>query len=135
MFFTTWYGVYSRQNSQIAFATAGHHAALLFTDPNIPGIELRTANAAIGATERLTYEKEIQHIADKSYIYVFSDGVYEFVQADGSQWRFSDFAKFLGTIHKGERRDLMRLVDAAKTKKQAELFEDDFTILKVSIEK
>jgi sigma-B regulation protein RsbU (phosphoserine phosphatase) len=135
MFFTTWYGVYSQQNSQIAFATAGHHAALLFTDPNLPGIELRTANAAVGAIESLTYEKEIRHIAGKSYIYVFSDGVYEFVQADGSQWRFSDFAKFLETIHKGERWDLMRLVDAAKTKKQAEFFEDDFTILKVSIEK
>ncbi len=134
MFFTTWYGVYSQQDRQIAFATAGHHAALLFTDPNIPAIELRTTSAAIGAIEKMTYEKEIRHLTGKSYIYVFSDGVYEFVQADGSQWRFSDFAKFLETMHQSESRDLTRLVDAAKTKKQAELFEDDFTILKVSIE-
>jgi hypothetical protein len=41
----------------------------------------------------------------------------------------------LGTIHQGESRDLTRLVDAARTKKQADLFEDDFTILKVTIEK
>jgi sigma-B regulation protein RsbU (phosphoserine phosphatase) len=135
MFFTTWYGVYSPQDRQIAFATAGHHAALLFAGPNKPAIELRTANAAIGAIEALTYQKEIQNLADRSYIYVFSDGVYEFVQADGSQWRFSDFARFLETMHQGESRDLTKLVDAAKTKKQADIFEDDFTILKVSIEK
>ncbi|MBW2411709.1 MAG: serine/threonine-protein phosphatase [Deltaproteobacteria bacterium] len=135
MFFTTWYGVYSRQDRQIAFASAGHHAALLFSDPDEPAIELRTTNAAIGAIEKLTYEKKIRQLTDRSYIYVFSDGVYEFVQADGSQWRFSDFARFLGTVHQGEGKDLARLVDAAKTKKQAELFEDDFTILKISIGK
>jgi hypothetical protein len=135
MFFTAWYGVYSQQDRQIAFATAGHHAALLFTDANIPAIELRTTNAAIGAIERLTYEKKTQQIADKSCIYVFSDGVFEFIQTDGTQWRFSDFAEFLRTMHQGEQWDLERLVDATKNKKQADLFEDDFTILKVSFEK
>jgi hypothetical protein len=40
----------------------------------------------------MTYEKKTQHIADKSCLCVFSDGVYEFVQTDGRQWRFSDFA-------------------------------------------
>jgi sigma-B regulation protein RsbU (phosphoserine phosphatase) len=135
MFFTAWYGVYSQQDRQIAFATAGHHAALLFTDANIPAIELRTTNAAIGAIERLTYEKKTQQIADKSCIYVFSDGVFEFIQTDGTQWRFSDFAEFLRTMHQGEQWDLERLVDATKNKKQADLFEDDFTILKVSFKK
>ena len=135
MFFTTWYGVYNRQNRQIAFSSAGHHAALLFAGKNLPVIELKTANAAIGAIENMIYEKDIKTIAGRSCIYLFSDGVYEFMQTDGSQWRFSDFARFLGTIHRDENEDLIRLVDAAKIKKKENLFEDDFTILKVSIEK
>ena len=134
MFFTAWYGVYSRQNRKISFASAGHHAALLFTDPNVPTIELRTKDTVIGAIEALTYEKKFQQIGAKSCVYVFSDGVFEFTQTDGSQWRFADFAEFLGTMHKGERRDLERLVNATKNKKQADLFEDDFTILKVTFE-
>ena len=132
MFFTVWYGVYHQQIRQMTFSSAGHPAAILFNGREGKAIELRTGNAVIGAIEGVIYENEVQSIENEASLYVFSDGVYEFVQADGSRWRFPDFVDFIAMMHQGDAGDLLRLVDVAKDRKQADIFEDDFTIVNLT---
>ena len=45
------------QENQNAYASAGHHAALLFADQSSSAIEQRTANLAIGVHETQSYQK------------------------------------------------------------------------------
>ena len=79
-----------------------------------------------------TYKKDVKNLQDNSCLYVFSDGVYEFMQSDGTRWKYKDFANYLRDLHSGEDKDIDKVVNSAKDLKQSNVFEDDFTILRVS---
>ena len=113
----------------------GHPPALLFSgssDENTHVVELRTPNYVVGGMKNAAYQKDVQSLKDNSCLYVFSDGVYEFMQSDGSRWKYKEFSNYLRDLHSGEDKDIDRLVKSAKDLKQSNVFEDDFTILKVS---
>jgi sigma-B regulation protein RsbU (phosphoserine phosphatase) len=134
MYYTIWYGVYNRRKHNLAYASGGHPAALLFSgspDKDTPVVELSTPNFFIGGMENATYKKDVQSVKPNSCIYIFSDGVFEFEQSDGSRWKFREFVNFLRELHSGQDKDIDRLVNSAMDLKQSR-FEDDFTILKVS---
>ena len=135
MFFTIWYGVYNKQTQQLTYASGGHPPALLFSrssDEDTQVVQLRTPNYVVGGMKNIAYQRDVESLKDNSCLYVFSDGVYEFIQADGRRWKFGDFADFLCHLHAGDDKDIDRLVKSAKDLKQSNVFEDDFTILKVS---
>lgn len=135
MFFTIWYGVYNKSMHYLAYASGGHPPALLFSgssDENTYVVQLRTPNCVIGGMKNVTYQKDIQNLKDNSCLYVFSDGVYEFIQSDGSRWKYKEFANYLCNLHSGDDKDIDMLVNSVKGLNQSKAFEDDFTILKVS---
>ena len=137
MFFTIWYGVYNRSMHYLAYSSGGHPPALLFS--GFPGentyvVQLRTPNCVVGGIKNAAYQKDVQGLKANSCLYVFSDGVYEFVQSDGSRWKYEEFADYLCDLHSGDDKDVDRLVNSAKDLNQSNIFEDDFTILKVSFQ-
>jgi sigma-B regulation protein RsbU (phosphoserine phosphatase) len=134
MFFTIWYGVYNRHTNALTYASGGHPAALLFSgssSENTQIEELRTPNYVVGGMKDAGYKKDVQNLKPNSCLYVFSDGVYEFRQFDGSRWNYREFANYLSNLHFEEDKDIDQLVNSAKDLKQSS-FEDDFTILKIS---
>ena len=90
-YFTIWYGVYNRVNRQLMYASAGHPPAILLSPPpatvataNGNGVavtaetmRLRTPGMPIGMMPNTTYTWKRCSIPDNSYLYIFSDGVYE----------------------------------------------------------
>ncbi len=83
-YFTIWYGVYNRVNRQLMYASAGHPPAILLSDTAETGcsmtaetIQLRTPGMPIGMMPDTTYTWKRCSIPDNSYLYIFSDGVYE----------------------------------------------------------
>jgi sigma-B regulation protein RsbU (phosphoserine phosphatase) len=135
MFFTIWYGVYNKRQGHLAYASGGHPPALLFSDSENDKAtvsQLKTPNFVIGGMKDTAYQKGLQRLQDNACLYVFSDGVFEFVHADGSRWRYGEFAAYLQALHSGDDQDIDRLVDSVKEHRQSDIFEDDFTILKVS---
>ena len=135
MFFTIWYGVYNRGMHYLAYSSGGHPPALLFSGSpgeNIHVVQLRTPNCVVGGFKNAVYQKDVQGLKANSCLYVFSDGVYEFIQSDGSRWKYEEFANYLYDLHSGDDKDIDRLVNSAKDLNQSNVFEDDFTILKVS---
>jgi len=135
MFFTIWYGVYNKQTHNLAYASGGHPPALLFPgslNENTHVAQLKTPNYVIGGMKNVAYQKKVQNLETNSSLYIFSDGVYEFIQSDGSRWRYKEFADYLCDLHSGDDKDIGRLVNSVKDLNQSNIFEDDFTILKVS---
>jgi len=135
MFFTIWYGVYNRIDHYLLYSSGGHPPALLLQSSSIERrhmVQLKTRNCAVGVFENSAYKKDFQALKADSCLYVFSDGVYEFRHQDGSRWKYEEFANCLSTIHSGGNNDIDRLVKFAKNLNQSDVFEDDFTILRVS---
>ncbi len=87
-YFTIWYGVYNRVNRQLMYASAGHPPAVLLSQSEtVKNLEngavmaetmrLRTPGMPIGMMPDTTYTWKRCSIPDNSYLYIFSDGVYE----------------------------------------------------------
>ena len=137
MFFTIWYGVYNKSMDYLTYSSGGHPPALLISDPsmqNTPFVQLRTPNYVVGGMKDAVYKQNVHSLKDASCLYIFSDGVYEFIQADGSRWKYNEFADYLCDLHTGDDADIDRLVNSAKDLNQSSVFEDDFTILKISFQ-
>lgn len=88
-YFTIWYGVYNRVNRQLMYASAGHPPAVLLSQLPVKEVkplngaaksetmQLRTPGMPIGMMPDTTYTWKRCSIPDNSYLYIFSDGVYE----------------------------------------------------------
>jgi sigma-B regulation protein RsbU (phosphoserine phosphatase) len=137
MFFTIWYGVYTRATRTLNYASGGHPPALLFSaskEHRCELIPLRTKNYAIGAMPNVTYHHKKQIIHAHSNLFIFSDGVYEHRKTDGSMWRFDEFSDFMFNLSTKSRSKLERLHCHTKELCVEKNFEDDFTILEVAFE-
>lgn len=134
MFFTIWYGVYNKSTRILSYSSAGHPPALLYINSNRknqPHIELGTKNNVIGGFENLKYTKDNFILARSSSLYVFSDGVYEFLQKDGSRWKYKEFIDHMSFMQSKKDGDLDYIVRTIKKLNRREIFEDDFTLLKI----
>jgi serine phosphatase RsbU (regulator of sigma subunit) len=137
MFFTIWYGVYTKSTRTLSYASGGHPPALLFSaseKQRFEMIPLRTKNKVIGAIPNATYHNKKQFIHADSHLFIFSDGVYEHRKTDGSMWRLDEFSDFMFGLSTKSRSKLERLHCHAKELCVEKNFEDDFTILEVAFE-
>jgi serine phosphatase RsbU (regulator of sigma subunit)/CHASE3 domain sensor protein len=135
MFFTIWYGVYTKSTRTLNYASGGHPPALLFSaskKQRFEMIPLRTKNNVIGAMPNATYHSKKRFIHANSNLFIFSDGVYEHRKTDGSMWRLDEFSDFMFNLSTKSRSRLQRLHSYAKDLCVEKNFQDDFTILEVA---
>ncbi|MGV7223297.1 MAG: PP2C family protein-serine/threonine phosphatase [Nitrospinales bacterium] len=136
MFFTIWYGVYNKRSSVITYASGGHPPALLLSDTTYGASQITklwTRNCVIGGMPDTTYQKAKYPIGKECILYVFSDGVYEIQQSDGSMWRFQEFVEYLKLPDNTNVSKLDMLINYAIEQNQGKEFEDDFTILEIKL--
>jgi len=137
MFFTIWYGVYNLSSRQMAYASGGHPPALLFygsSNEQLKVNQLRTPNFVIGGRRDAVYQGKTQLINRPSRLYVFSDGVFDMTEKDGSIWGFNKFLEFMTKTFNAEHSVLEGILDYARGISQKEEFDDDFTILEIFFE-
>jgi len=137
MFFTIWYGVYNKSSHNLIYASGGHPPALLFSDSfseEVQIAQLRTPNFVIGGSPDATYEKKLHKLDGPARLYVFSDGVYDITKEDGSIWGLEGFLEFMQEQSDKTQLNLDRLFSYVQQVNQTDSFEDDFTILEVSLE-
>ncbi len=86
LFFTIWYGVFDRTTRRLTYASGGHLPGLLITPPDAgPGIdELRTPAPLIGGMPGMVFPSASRFVPPGSSLYLFSDGIYEIRQDDGT---------------------------------------------------
>jgi PAS domain S-box-containing protein len=137
LFFTIWYGVYQVAARRLIYASGGHPPALLFSESHREGApmqQLRTPNFLLGGQPDTTYQSEQVRIDSPARLYVFSDGVYDIQQADGTMWGLDAFMTHCERSFRSARTNLDSLVAHAQTMAGETAFDDDFTLLEFEFE-
>jgi sigma-B regulation protein RsbU (phosphoserine phosphatase) len=130
MFFTIWYGVFSRPTRQLNFACGGHPPAVLLSGGGVPQ-PLRANGAIIGGFPEVDYAMGKVQLSSGDRIYVFSDGVYELKRLDGSTVSLEEFTSELARLPAAAKLDAV--VQWAAKIRGSEKFEDDISLLEISI--
>ncbi|MCB1136038.1 MAG: serine/threonine-protein phosphatase, partial [Chlamydiia bacterium] len=117
------------QTRRLCYSTGGHPPLLLYpsADAKAP-IALRTPGLVVGGMPDMDYQNGECTVDSGAKLYVFSDGVFELTNRDGSIANFNDFVRELsvivssgGTVEAviGRARDLQGRPD----------FDDDYSML------
>lgn len=126
LYFTMWYGVYSKSTGVLEYSSSGNAQALLY-----PGaIDLSTPNMLIGGMPDITYASASSAITAPARLYIFSDGVHEVHLTDGTLWGQQRLKDFLANPPEGGN-ELRALYDTLETAQGFKGLEDDFSIMKV----
>ena len=136
MYFTIWYGVYNQRTRELVYASAGHPPAVLLSH-SPEGIEaklLKTSGCLpIGMFPTAQYTRDSSQIQPQSTLYIFSDGIYEIRQPDGTIWDLEDFLNLLEHCHRhGDDFSLERVLQAVRTVNTKDTFDDDVSLLQIN---
>ncbi|MGB0560232.1 MAG: PP2C family protein-serine/threonine phosphatase [Spirulinaceae cyanobacterium] len=135
-YFTIWYGVYHLPSRQLHYASAGHPPALLIgaakpsqTSTVTP---LKTPGFPVGMFPDVDYGEQSCVVPLNARLYLFSDGIYEIVQADGELWGLEALMAELQQ-HQGQRngQDLSQVLDVVRQVNGGATFEDDLSLVEV----
>lgn len=97
-YFTLWYGVYYAPERRLDYACAGHPPALLVSSSG--GIQpLKTPGFPIGCFPEAEYSSQSCILEPGSYLYLFSDGIFELMLADGTIWGLPRWVSLLQELH------------------------------------
>ena len=132
--FTIWYGVHRRSQRRLTWAGAGHPAALLFAPSSLANggpIPLESQGPMIGAMEWPQFQTDERRIEPGTSLYVYSDGVREIQQPDGSMWHYDEFVRFLRQTFALGQSLMDRLLEHVRKLRGSDTLEDDFSILEV----
>jgi serine phosphatase RsbU (regulator of sigma subunit) len=132
LFFTMWYGVYHQARRLLRYACAGHHAGFLVTAGRETSAPLRTPGLMIGATPDARYHTDEALVPAGSSLYLFSDGVFEIVTRDQTQWRLKDFEPVILQPAMAGTLESQRLYAAVKAAARPGPLDDDFSLLVVT---
>ena len=131
LYFTMWYGVYERVSRELRFSTGGHPPAVLVQRRNgsARATPLTLNGMIIGAFPGTTFGSQSVTIQPSDRLYIYSDGVYEVTQPDGSMWTFEGFVETI--LAAGDRPVVPHVVDTVRKIRGSSEFEDDVSILEV----
>lgn len=132
LYFTLWYGVYSATQRQLTFASAGHPPAVLLSpeDNGHPKL-LKTIGPPIGMLPDVQFVNGSCSIPANSYLYVYSDGIYELPLAAGEVWKLQDFVNILSDPGVNRPMPLNHLLHRIQSVQGKVSFEDDVSILQL----
>jgi sigma-B regulation protein RsbU (phosphoserine phosphatase) len=135
MYFTIWYGVFDRRTRALRHGSAGHPPGLLVTAQNgavTVGPLADAGGPIVGMLPGVPYAASESEMPPDSNLFLFSDGAYEITQPDGSMWTLDGFADVLATFDPAAGlAPLSDIESALRTRRGADQFEDDVSILEV----
>ena len=130
-YFTLWYGVYDVLDRTLTYASAGHHPGYLVPPDRASALPLKTSGLMVGAMPDFRFTAAEARIPAGGRIYLFSDGVFEIVTAEG-QWRLDDFVSLLRQPIVSGQSECERLYRSVTAALQSRRFEDDVSLLVVT---
>jgi phosphoserine phosphatase RsbU/P len=83
LYFTAWYGVWDPAKKELSYASAGSPPAILLP-PAGAAMELSTGGMIVGLSPAARYDACRAGIEDGSRLFLFSDGIFEYRERDGS---------------------------------------------------
>ncbi|WP_414541921.1 SpoIIE family protein phosphatase [Nostoc sp. CCY0012] len=133
-YFTIWYGVYNQLTHQLIYANAGHPPAILIDQDAKDIKQLSSLDLPIGFVPDIDFTVDTLEIAENSILYLFSDGAYEVLQADGKMWGFNAFFDLLIHSNQANIYSLQQILAQIKNLSTSNTFDDDLSLLKVTFD-
>jgi sigma-B regulation protein RsbU (phosphoserine phosphatase) len=130
LYFTMVYGILDSKSRQLTLANAGHPPPLCF-GPDGKMLVLRKPNLLIGAMPGVGYKNLNLTVEPGTSLYLFSDGVYEVQQEDGTYCTYTEFATSMSTIHCQGGDVLDAVLAQARRLGGTAMLKDDFSLLKL----
>ncbi|MBP3954563.1 SpoIIE family protein phosphatase [Gemmata sp. G18] len=128
-YFTIWYGVYRPADKTLAYCNAGHPPAFLLSAGTIHSLEADAP--AVGMMPDLPYATNTVPVAEGARLLVFSDGIMEVEQADGTMWPFADFLERVTSQLTTDGDLLSRHLDFVRALGGREVLADDFSMMDI----
>lgn len=136
MYFTMAYGIYQPSRRCIRFAGGGHPPGLLLTGCDLAHLQctrLESAGPMVGAFEGMDFEQSEFTIDVCTRIFLYSDGVFEVHRPDGSMWTMKEFLELMVSPLDASEKPLERLLRTVYAMASEDGFQDDFSILELSL--
>ncbi len=136
-YFTIWYGVYNRVTRKLVYASAGHPPAILVSAMSNGKVEvkrLKTLGLPVGMFPDVDYMDEVCQISQGSSLYIFSDGIYEINQKDGTMWGLDPFITLLADTRQKNSSNLEQILDAVQSLNSKDYFDDDLSLLEIKFD-
>ncbi len=133
-YFTIWYGVYNYPKKKLTYSCAGHPPAIFLTHNSTNQIvehRLKTPGVPIGMFSDAKYIDAVFKVTSPSNLYLFSDGIYEIEQEEGSFWGLEKFINLLKKYQQTPERNLERLIQYVRDWHPKFQFEDDLSIMQI----
>ncbi|MDJ0661793.1 MAG: SpoIIE family protein phosphatase [Crocosphaera sp.] len=137
-YFTIWYGVYNCRNCELTYGSAGHPPAVLLTlnsEKKLIETRLKTPGLPIGMFPEATYNNKSLVVDSLSKLYIFSDGIYEIEQEDGTILGLTSFLSMLHSYQIQKIQTLDRLITGLQSCNLKDKFDDDLSIIEVNFTK
>lgn len=134
MYFTAWYGVYTRSTGTLRYACGGHPPAVLIAaDGSFQNLSAK--GAVVGAFPKPTYETASVTVAQGSRLYLFSDGTYEIDRPDSTMMTHEEFSLILRDSAESGRTKLEAIVNEVRRQQGKNDFADDFSLVEFTFPK
>ena len=134
-YFTIWVGALQLSTRILRFASAGHPGSILVRH-NAPSVVLggKTWPTGFSADERYTTESIT--LADKDRLYLFSDGIYEVVNAEDEIWGRTRLQEELEHVYKRPMKlGLKSLIHSSRSWQVDGIFGDDVALIGLELKK
>lgn len=129
-YFTIWYGVYDTTSRQLTYASGGHPPGILLDVTRSPLVpqQLRTGGLPIGMLPDVEFVSHQCSLTPDSTLYLYSDGIYEVVLADGKLWTLDEFMQLVCDQHSSSPQQILQSIQTLCDRKT---FDDDLSLLQV----
>ncbi|MBD0346818.1 MAG: SpoIIE family protein phosphatase [Coleofasciculus sp. Co-bin14] len=134
-YFTIWYGVYNQVKRQLVYASAGHPPAILLSGKPTSLIHvkrLQTRGLPVGMFPDVDYLDECCEVTEPSTLYIFSDGIYEINQPDGTVWGLEPFVELLTDCRNNSACNLDQILHFLQAVNPKDYFDDDVSLLEIN---
>jgi serine phosphatase RsbU (regulator of sigma subunit) len=132
MYFTMWYGVFNAPSRTLTYASAGHHAGFMIAADRREAAPLQSKGPLIGMLPDAPYRAAGAAIPPGATLYLFSDGVFEIITADGREWGLDDLLPILREAPEPMATEPERLHARVRAVARPGPFDDDFSIVTVT---
>lgn len=132
-YFTVWVGVLQLSTNVLRYASGGHPGGLLIRKEG-PSVSLGGKTWPVGFSPDETYETHSITLTQGDRLYVFSDGIYEVINAEEEIWGTSRLQETMeGVYKKSLRLGLKHIMQASRSWQADGIFGDDVALVGVEM--
>lgn len=125
LYFTMWYGVLEVATGTLRYAGAGHPPAVVI-DPQGGIHQLGAPSLPVGCFEETAYVAQEMQFQPDSYLYVFSDGIYEVRTSPDTMGTYQEFVQTLRDAPSPEA-----VIAKVRAWQGTEAFDDDVSLIRI----